>query len=412
VKRHVIVGNSHAGTTAIEWMRRANDEDEIILISREDCPAYSPALTTHYLGGHMSYDEMFYVDDGFYQKHAVKTMRGKAVVRVDSKAKTVYLEDDTAVPYDDLLIATGSLSLVPPIEGAQLPGVLTLWTADDALRVNEAAADAKEVAVIGGGLIGIQSTNAMFDIGKKVTQIEMLGQVMPAAMDADGSRVIEAHYRKHGVDLRLNERVMGIREEKGRKLLSLASGGEVSADLVVMAAGVKPNIAFLEGSGVEISRGILVDNHCQTNIEGIYAAGDVAESVNAVTGQRQINAIIPNAAEQGRVAGLNMAGNKVPNLRSIALNTFAPLGLSCASVGVLSSEEAGREAFIRQDGENYRKLIFEGDRLVGAVMIGYVDEAGLLGHMIEMQESRPDLKQELIEGNAFLAYVKLTSAMV
>ncbi len=412
MKRHVIVGNGHAGTTAIEWMRRVNDEDEIILISREDCPAYSPALTTHYLGGHIAYDEMFYVDDGFYRKQAVKTMRGKAVVKVDPKAKTVNLEDNTVIPYDDLLIATGSLSLIPPIEGVQLPGVLTLWTANDSLRINEAAANAKAVAVIGGGLIGIQSTNAMFDMGKKVTEIEMLGQVMPAAMDADGSRVIETHYRKHGVDLRLNERVTKIRDEKGRKALSLASGDEVAADLVIIATGVKPNISFLEGSGIETSRGILVDSHCQTNIEGIYAAGDVAESVNAVTGQRQINAIIPSATEQGRVAGLNMAGRKVPNLRSIALNTFAPLGLKCASVGLLNAESGEREEIIRQDDKNYRKLIFEGDRLVGAVMIGYVDEAGLLGHMIEMQESRSDLKQELIDRNAFLAYVKLTSALV
>ncbi len=409
MKRHVIVGNSHAGTTAIEWMRQVNQDDEIILISREDCPAYSPALTTHYLGGHMSYDQMFYLDDGFYRKHAVKTMRGKAVVKIDPKSNTVLLEDDTSVPYDDLLIATGSVSLIPPIEGARLPGVLTLWTAEDARRIQKAVSAVKKVAVIGAGLIGIQSTNAMVDIGKKVTQIEMLDQVMPMAMDIDGSKVIEAHYRKAGVDLRLNERVTGIVEEKGQKVLSLASGSQVTADLVIMAAGVKPNIPFLEGSGVEVERGILIDNQCQTNIEGIYAAGDVAESVNAITGQRQINAIIPNAAEQGRVAGLNMGGRKASNLRTIALNTFTPLGLPCASVGILNENEDGRDAVIRRDGGNYRKLIFDGNSLMGAVLVGYVDEAGLLGHIIEMQESSPDLRKQLEESNAFLAYVKLTS---
>ena len=410
MKRHVIIGNSHAATTAVEWLRKVSDSDEVVLISREDGSPYSPALTTYYLSGKMSYEQMFYLDYSFYKKHNVEPLlgAGKAVVQIDAAGKAVTLADGTSVPYDDLLIATGSKSIVPSMDGGRLPGVLTLWTAEDARKIDDAAQTAKRVTVVGGGLIGIQTVNAMVVRGKQVTQIEMLSRVMPVAMDADGGKIIEARYRDVGVDLRLEQRVDRIEDSNGQKILTLASGDQVEADMVVMAVGVVPNIDFLDGAGIKVDRGIVIDDHSKTNVEGIYAAGDCAASVDAISGELSVFAIIPAATEHGRVAGLNMGGLPTARLRNLGLNSFTPLGVPCGSVGILD-EGNGREGIITvNSGGDYRKLIFEGDRLVGAVLIGKpLDEGGLLASLIEMRLTDPKLKSELQQGSAAMNYIRL-----
>ncbi|MFH1140431.1 MAG: FAD-dependent oxidoreductase, partial [Chloroflexota bacterium] len=181
MKRHVIVGNSHAAISAVQAIRSVNSEDKVVLISREDCPAYSPMLTPCYLSGSMPYEGMFFCDEAFYQKNKVDTLLGKRVVRVTPKSKSVSLEDGTSISYDTLLVATGSASRVPPIPGTQLPNVFTLWTAEDARKIGDVMRGAETVAIIGAGLIGIDCVNVVMGWGKKVVLIEMLGQVIPQA---------------------------------------------------------------------------------------------------------------------------------------------------------------------------------------------------------------------------------------
>ncbi|MDO8750276.1 MAG: FAD/NAD(P)-binding oxidoreductase, partial [Dehalococcoidia bacterium] len=255
MKRHVIIGNSHAAISAVQAIRSVNGEDEVILISREDCLAYSPMLTPCYLSGSMPYEGMFFCDKAFYQENKVDTLLGKRVVKVTPKSKSISLDDGDSVSYDTLLIATGSTSRVPPIPGTQLPNVFTLWTAEDARKIGDAMRGAETVAIVGAGLIGIDCVNVAMGKGKKVILIEMLDQVMPQAMDTEGSRIVEARMRQQGVELHLNERLLGIEARRGRLSLSLASGTRVQAQVAILATGVAPNVGLLEGSGVRVATG-------------------------------------------------------------------------------------------------------------------------------------------------------------
>lgn len=389
MRRHVVIGNSHAAIAAVEAIRGVDRTDEIILISRERCFAYSPALTTYYLAGRLPYEGMFFCPEGFYDTHRVETRLGTAVSTVNAASRTIGLADGTTVSYDDLLIATGSVSSVPPVPGIDLPNVFTLWTAADAAQIARAAARVDTVAIIGAGLIGIQSLNAMIGRGKRVALVEMQGRLMPLALDADGSRIAESAVLAGGVDLHLNQRVERI-DVSGRGLaVSLTSRRCVEAGMVIVAAGVKPNAAWLEGSGVARRAGVLVNERCATNIPGICAAGDVAEGPDAVTGTQRVNATLLNAAEQGRVAGLNMAGVPARCLRSVQVNAFTVLGVACASAGVTTATEGRHETLTSTSGTVYRKLVFDGDRLVGMVLVGDVDAAGILAAQIEHGDGRP-----------------------
>jgi len=383
MRRHVVIGNSHAAIAAVEAIRRVDAGNDIVLIARELGVAYSPALLTYYLAGRLPYEGIFFCREDFYRAHRVEMRLGTPVVSVHPASRTVVLADGASVPYDDLLIATGSVPWVPPVPGTDLAHVFTLWTAADAARIARAAGAAERVAVVGAGLIGIQLLGAMIARGKRVSLVEMLGQIMPLALDAEGSRMVDEVLVAGGVDLHLDERVARIDTCRRGLSVSLASGRAVEADMVILATGVRPNAAWLDGSGVTRGAGVVVNEYCETNVPGIYAAGDVAEGTDAATGVRRVNATLLNAAEQGRVAGLNMAGTRVPCLRTVRVNAFAVHGVPCASAGLTRGLDGRRDSVSHASGRAYRTLIFDGERLVGMVLVGDVDLAGVLARMIE-----------------------------
>ncbi len=411
MKRHVIIGNSHAAISAVQAIRSVSGTDDVILISREDCLAYSPALTTYYLSGRIPYEGMFFCQEEFYKANRVRTILGKQVVKVNAGAHTVALEDGTSLSYDDLLVATGSVSSVPPVPGMQLPNVLTLWTASDARRISDATAGASTVAVIGGGLIGIQSVNAMMARGKKVFLVEMLEQVMPQALDSEGARIVQERMAERGVGLHLGDRLVSIEARGGGLVVSLASGQRVQAEVAIVATGVRPNTALLEASGARIATGVIVNEYCETTAPSVYAAGDVAEGVDGVTGQLRINATLLNAVEQGRVAGLNMAGMRVPCLRTVQVNAFTPLGLPCASAGLVNATDGRQREFVRRSGKGYGKLVVEEDRIVGMVLVGDVDSAGILASAIERREPCSDILKAWESNRVSLPSLEVLAAM-
>lgn len=400
MKRHVIIGNGGAAISAVLAIRSVSSEDEIVIISKEACPAYSPVLTTYYLSKSIPYEGMFLCDDRFYRRNAVQAILGKKAIRVVPTSRAVLLEDGTAVAYDDLLIATGSSPVVPPIAGVKGPGVFTLWTVEEARAIWEAAEGTETVAIIGAGLIGIQALSAMAKRGKKIIIVEMMDQIMPQALDQTGAGIVEERLRREGVDLRLGQTVQHIDDLGRRKALTLSSGEHAEADMVILAVGIKPNTDLLEGSGVKVHRGVLVDESSRTNIQGIYAAGDVAESVDT-SGESAVNATWPNAIEQGRFAGLNMAGRKARRLRRARTNISTVFGLPFASVDRVKGDPALHETLIHHK-ESYLKLIFQVDLLVGVVLVGEVDSIGILASFIERRRPLTSgEKEEVIKSGAF-----------
>ncbi|MFC1916717.1 NAD(P)/FAD-dependent oxidoreductase [Chloroflexota bacterium] len=404
MKKHVIVGNGGAALSCINAIRSLAVEDGITVLSMESCLAYSPVLLTHYLAGTMAYQDMFLGDKAFYQASNVTTLLGRKVVKVEPARQRVLLEDAHSVEYDDLLVATGSSPSIPPIEGVDLPGIFTLNTADDASAINAALEGAESVAVVGAGLIGMQALAAVVTRGKKAILIEIQDQIFPLTLDKVGARLLETKLRENAVEIYLNETLRKVDDEKGRRMLFLASGRQVTADLIILALGVNPNTDLVKGSGVQLAKGILVDEHCRTNIEDIYAAGDVAESIDPITGRSMVNATWPNAIEQGMAAGFNMAGKETRCRRNLRFNTFTLFDLPCASIGYVTSE-AGLQEVAHRDGDTYRKLVFRDGILVGAVLIGDMNEAGILASLVDRQTLFPDL-QQLAKSGAFSYYAR------
>ncbi|MCL5959089.1 MAG: FAD-dependent oxidoreductase [Chloroflexi bacterium] len=406
MKRHVIVGNGGAGISAARAIREVCGEDEIVMVSPESGRAYSPVLATHYLAGHITYDEMFFVDEGFYRRHEVRTLFGRRAVSIDPEAREVLLEHGDALEFDNLLIATGSRSMVPPIPGVQGPGIFTLWTAEDAQRIDRWAGRGGHAVIVGAGLIGMQSLGALIHRGLSATLIEKLDQVMPLVLDKGGAAVVQGALVQLGVDLRLGDGVRQIEDSGGRKVVALESGGVVEGDLVIVATGVRPNLELVQSCGLRVGRGIVVGERANTDVSGIYAAGDVAEGVDRITGQAQMNATWFNAVQQGRVAGLNMAGIGTEYLGNVRMNISFPLGIPFASVGSTNRTDEKQEEICSSADGHYRKLIFEGNRLVGAVLVGDVTEIGLLTACLKSPEPVRHLKSNLLHGNAFSSYAR------
>lgn len=356
-------------------------------------------LTTYYLAGSIPYRRLFLCQRDFYRRHGVRTILGDRAVAVEPQNQRVVLAGGEAVPYDELLIATGSTVAVPPIPGVQ--DCLTLWTAAEARRLREQARRARTVAVVGAGLIGIQIADALWRRGKRIVVIEMQERVLPRVMDSGGAALLEERLRGAGVELRLGEQVREVVPRDGKKGLLLTSGHVVEAEVVVFATGVRPNTGLLEGSGVKLSPGVVVDEGGRTSMEHIFAAGDVAQGMDPVTGRLEVNATWTNAVEGGWVAGVNMAGGGASRWRNARVNVLSPLGLPIASLGMVEPEGKGDDEVVRRNGSCYQRLIFRRGRLVGAVLVGEVETAGILSNLMHREGPLPQVEARLRQRSAF-----------
>lgn len=406
MKRHVIIGNGGAGVNAAKAIRCSSYEDEIAIVSGERCRAYSPVLATHYLAGHIPYEDIFFVDNEFYRRNDIRTFLGRRATHVDPQAKVVGLEDGYSLEFDNLLIATGSKSVRPRIPGVEGPGVFTLSTADDARLIDRCALKGNRAIVVGAGLIGMQTLDAMMCRGLGVTLLEKLDQVLPLVLDSGGAALIQRGLQGQGVDLRLGDAVSQIADFQGHKIVSLESGSTLEGDLVIMATGVSPNLDLALSCGAHVGRGIVVNEFARTSVENIYAAGDVAEAPDSLSGISQTNATWFNAAEQGRVAGLNMAGVMARYVGNVRMNISFPLGIPVASVGLVDRTSEKQEEVISQLDGRYRKLIFDDRRLVGAVLVGEVEEIGPLTCMLRSQDPSKYSKAGLTQDGALSSYAR------
>lgn len=383
---HVIIGASAAGLAAVEAIRKVDKDGPITVVSKEPMPLYSRVGLTHFIAREVGYDGMRMRDDGYFDRMKVRGLMGVAALSVDPAARRVALSNGENLAYDHLLVASGSHAVMPPIPGTHLQGIYTCITNIDAMQIDESIAGATEVAVIGAGLIGIQVVDALIRRGCKTTVIEQMPHVMPAMADAVSAAMVEDELRSAGVTVRCGVRATELLEKNGHVAgVKVETGEALPCRLLVMAAGIAPNVNFLDGTGVKINRGLVVDAYQRTSLDGIYAAGDVAETVDMFSGERVVNAIWPEALNQGRIAGLNMAGVATPYEGSMAMNVTSVLQTPVASIGAWNPQ-AGERYQIREVRDDrrrtYRKLVFDGDQLVGAMLVGRFDDAGILHNMI------------------------------
>jgi NAD(P)H-nitrite reductase large subunit len=371
--RHVIVGAGTAGLNAIRTIRECDGaESEIVLVSAER--PYSRMVLPYYLGRSIAEAHVFTASPALLTQLQVQAHIGRRAVSLDTAQGRLTLDDGTVLEYDDLLIATGSSAVRPGFPGADGPGVHSFWTLEQARAVVAGIREGSHVVMVGAGFIAFTILNAIRALRAPLTIVEIAPRILPRMVDADGARMVEAWLRRHGVEIRTGATLTAIEEFQGRRRLRFREGEDLVADLVIMATGIRTNLEWLNGSGVRVNRGVPVDDHLRSNVPNVYAAGDVAEGRDLVTGEMAVHAIEPTAMEHGRVAGANMAGRDVAYRGSLLMNIVEVCHLDIASFGAWDDPAAEACAAARPERFAYRKLLWRGDRLTGAMIIGMADD--------------------------------------
>jgi NAD(P)H-nitrite reductase large subunit len=395
--KHLILGAGPAGVIAAETIRKHAPNDEIVLLGDEPEAPYSRMAIPYLLaaqidepGTHLRHTR------GHYDALRITLRRGRAV-DLDTTARTVKLDDGSLLAFDRLLIATGSSPFTPPIPGIAGSGVHSCWTLADARAIMAKAEPGARVVQMGAGFIGCIILEALAARGVQLSVVEMGDRMVPRMMGPTAGGMIKDWCLAKGVTVHTGARVDAVDRSGPAMKVMLSTGAVLEADLIISATGVKPNIGFLEDSGVRCLVGVLTDEHLQTNVPGIYAAGDCAEAFDKISGQMIVSAIQPNAAEQARVAALNMVG-QTASLRGVTqINVLDTLGLISASFGLWDGVPGGQHVELTDlAAGRHLSLQFDADKLVGCNSIGWTQHVGVMRGLVEGQISLGEWKDKLL----------------
>ena len=367
-KKHLIVGAGTAGYNAIRTLRQMGSGEEIALVSAEH--PYSRMVLPYYLERGISEGHATTLSFNQLEAWGVELHVGRRAVSLDPKGNTLKLDNEDELEFDDVLIATGSSPVKLDIPGANGADVHSFWSLADAQAVNRTIGPDSHVVMVGAGFIAFTILNGVLERAGRVTLVEAADRILPRMVDETGAGLVSQWLEERGVTLRTGARLRSIEDQSGKKRLVFEAGDPIEADLVVMATGVRPNLDWLDGSGITINGGIVVDERLRSNLPHVYAAGDVAEGVNRITGAREVHAIEPTAMEHGRVVGANMAGKRVNYPGSLMMNIVSVAGLDIASFGAW--DDPGAEAIeTRRDSTHaYRRYLLRENRITGAIYIG------------------------------------------
>jgi len=408
--RHIILGAGPAGVIAAETIRKHAPNDEITIVGDEPEAPYSRMAIPYLLIGNVG-EEGTHLRHGagHFERLRIGLRQGRAK-SVDAQARTVTLDDGATLPFDRLLIATGSKPMRAPIPGIDTAGVHPCWTLEDARAIMQLAVPGARVLQMGAGFIGCIIMEALAMRGVQLTVVEMGDRMVPRMMGPTAGGMIRDWCEKKGVRVFTGTKVEAI-EQHAPLRARLSNGHWQEADLIISATGVKPNVAFLENSGIMCLQGVLTDEHLQTNVPGIYAAGDCAEALDMMTGKTLVSAIQPNAAEQARVAALNMVGQHAALRGVTQINVLDTLGLISASFGAWDGVPGGEhvEMTDREAGKHL-SLQFGGDRLVGCNAIGWTEHVGAMRGLVEGQVPLGEWKDKLKQDPTLLMKAYLARA--
>ncbi|MBC7234349.1 MAG: NAD(P)/FAD-dependent oxidoreductase [Chloroflexi bacterium] len=370
--RLVIVGNGVAGVTTARFVadRRLaakNRTLQIAIYSKEPYLYYPRPRLIDLIAGKVSSAEMPQYPKEWYAERGIQTALRRRALALDPQRKALTFDDGSVVEYDKLVLAIGACPFVPPIPGADLPGVYTLRTMDDALALRHRAQTMDAAVILGGGLLGLDTAMALRAHGIAVTVVELLPWLLPRQLDAEGADILKQGVEKRGVKVLTNVACAHIESRPGRLCAHLQDGRTLEADLIVVSAGVRPNIELAQKAGLLCRRGVVVNDRLETSDPDIYAVGDVAEFNGHVWG------IIPAALAQARVAAAQIAGQSEHIYEDIVPSTTLRVtGIELTSIGEVNP---GGEGFVQvrfSDPERgiYKKLVLREGRVVGAILLG------------------------------------------
>ncbi len=407
---HVILGAGPAGVIAAETIRKRAPHDRITLVGDEPETPYSRMAIPYLLMGNID-ERGTWLRKGatHYTDLRIEQVHAKAL-KVDAAARQITLDNGSTLAFDTLLIATGSHPIRPPIPGIDSAGVNPCWTLADARNIMALAQPGARVLQMGAGFIGCIIMEALAARGVKLSVVEMGDRMVPRMMGPTAGGMIKDWCEAKGVQVFTGTKVEAI--EPGSPLkVKLSNGQTLEAELVISATGVRPAIGFLENSGISCLQGVLTDDHLQTTVPGIYAAGDCAEAFDKVSGKTIVSAIQPNAAEQARVAALNMLG-RTTALRGVTqINVLDTLGLISASFGQWDGVASGQHVELTDRAAGrHLSLQFDGDRLIGCNSIGWTEHVGVMRGLVEGQVPLGDWKDRLLADPTLLMQAYLARA--
>jgi NAD(P)H-nitrite reductase large subunit len=373
--KHLIIGAGAAGISAAHRILKEKPNDEIIIVSQDE-EIYSRCMLHKFISGERDAKSLNFINDDLMEQKNVTWIKGKTLTRMDVDSKTVYAGDEKVASGDTILIATGSNSVTPPIgELRTAKNAFGLRHLFDARAIVNYAKKADKIAIIGAGLVGLDAGYALLELSKKITFIEMAPTVLAINVDAHAAEAYQKKFEERGVQFLLARKVVGTKGDGNGNItaVELEGGDSVPCDMVVMAVGVRPAIAFLESSGVKTERAVVVDDYLAASVPGIYAAGDVAG----------LSGIWPNAQKQGEYAAYNMTGTKWAYDDRFAIkNTVNFFDLLTLSVGAINPQE-GDEVLVKEDRSNYRKLILRDGVAAGVILQGEIGGSGFWQHLIK-----------------------------
>ncbi|WP_240495855.1 FAD-dependent oxidoreductase [Thermoanaerobacterium sp. PSU-2] len=382
--KFVIIGNGIAALQAAENIRKNDGESKITMISREKYNTYYRVKLSHLLGQQFDLGKLYVKPDQWYEDNNIDVLLKRNVLSVDTDKKIVKLDDGSILTYDVLIVASGSHSFVPPVKGNDKKGVYAVRSLDDVEKLNEYINGKKRGVVVGGGLLGLEAAWSLRQTGYDMTVIEFFPRLLPKQSDEEGARIIEKIIENSGINLVLGAEVEEIIGDPVDGVM-LKNGIKIDADFVIFSAGVRPNLDAIKDSGIKINKGIVVDDFMKTNVDDVYAAGDVAEHNGKIYGLWTV------ALAQGRTAGLNAVGIKTVYKEVPPSSTLKVTGVDVFSSGDIFDEAA--VSYRYKDGNTYYKLFAKENKLIGAILIGDISYSTKVKKAID---SGLDLKEFLI----------------
>ncbi len=413
--QYVVIGAGPAGVVAAETLRKLAPDAHVSIVGDEPEPPYSRMAIPYFLVKQIQEDGTHLRKTaGHFATHRIEVVQARAS-KLDCAAHQVTLDDGRALPYDKILIATGSRPTSPPIPGIDLDGVTSCWTLADARRIAATAKPGARVVLMGAGFIGCIILEALAKSGATLSVVEMEGRMVPRMMNDTAGNMIKAWCEEHGVTVHTSMRVTSIEKQGGALRVVLESGEAIAADLVVSATGVRPNLEFVAASGIKTDHGIVVDRHMRTSDADVFAAGDVAQGIDFSTGEYSVQAIQPTAVDHAQLAARNMAGlDGAVHRGCVNMNVLDTLGLISSSFGLWMGQDGGDSAeLLNRERYRYVNLQFADDVLVGATSLGLTEHVGVLRGLIQSKTRLGKWKDKLCQDPTRImeAYLASTQAV-
>lgn len=410
---YLIIGNGGAGISALQSIRSIDTKSSITIISREKYPAYSPCSLPNLISGKVDKPTIIRFDEQFYKALNVKFVKSTEIIRILPKSKEIKDSKGNKIKFDKLLIAAGAKPITPKgISGLNLKGVHVMGTLDSTLGIiDHVKKGVNRAVVIGGGFMGVETATMLKMKGVNVTIVEMLPHTLSRMIDTDMSERVEEILKEHGIRLLLNETLKSVNGKKNVESVILEKK-KIPCDMVVLSIGVSPNIEIVRGSQIKTNKGIIVNSKMQTNQKDIFAAGDIAEVWEQIEGIKGLFAIWPNAIEQGRIAGLNMAGNSVEYTGAEVVNVLDVFSTPVVAMGRTLREIDNCKILSRFTPNTSKKILLKNNRILGLQFIGTIRNAGTFYSLMKDGSDVSSISDRLLDDNFIINPAVISTKMI